>query len=136
MLLHIHSACVRQAIDVLAFEQGRVGAARSNIATGTTGALPPAAAPAAPTNLSASVLSSSQIRLQWTNNSSTRTAISIERCTTPCKNFSEIARVAGSATSVIDSGLASRTSYSYRVRAYNGTGWSPYSSTVTAKTRR
>jgi hypothetical protein len=97
---------------------------------------PPAAVPAAPTNLSASPLSSRRIQLRWTNNSSTQTAVSVESCTAPCTNFSEIARVAGSATSVIDRGLASRTSYSYRVRASNATGWSPYSASVTARTGR
>ena len=44
--------------------------------------------------------------------------------------------LAGSATSVIDRGLASRTSYSYRVRAYNSTAWSPYSGSVTVTTLR
>jgi hypothetical protein len=97
---------------------------------------PPAAVPAAPADLSASPLSSRRIQLRWTNNSSTQTAVSVERCTAPCTNFSEIARVAGNATSVIDRGLASRTSYSYRVRAYNATGWSPYSASVTARTSR
>ncbi|MGB5081903.1 MAG: fibronectin type III domain-containing protein, partial [Burkholderiales bacterium] len=95
-----------------------------------------AAAPAAPTNLGATTLSSSQILLQWTNNSSTQTGISIERCASPCRNFGEIARVAGSAASFTDGGLASRKSYSYRVRAYNDIGWSPYSASVTAKTLR
>jgi hypothetical protein len=97
---------------------------------------PPAAVPAAPTNLSASSLSSRRIQLRWTNSSSTQTGISVERCTAPCTNFIEIARVAGNATSVIDRGLASRTSYSYRVRAYNGTGYSPYSASVTARSTR
>ena len=107
------------------------------MATGTAGTLPPpVAAPAAPANLSASPLSLRRIQLRWTNNSSTQTAISVERCTAPCTNFSEIRRVAGNATSVTDSGLASRTSYTYRVRAFNGTGWSPYSASVTARTTR
>jgi hypothetical protein len=96
----------------------------------------PAAVPAAPTSLSATPLSSRKIQLRWTNNSSTQTGISIQRCTAPCTNFREFARVAGNATSVTDSGLASRTSYSYRVRAYNSAGNSPYSNTVTAKTPR
>jgi hypothetical protein len=108
----------------------------SNVASGTAGTLPPVAAPAAPANLSASPLSSRRIQLRWTNRSSTQAGISIERCTAPCTNFSEVAHVAGNATSVIDRGLASRTSYSYRVRAYNATGWSPYSASVTARTGR
>jgi hypothetical protein len=77
-----------------------------------------------------------RIQLRWTNNSSTQTGISVERCTAPCTNFIEFARLAGNATSVVDRGLASRTSYSYRVRALNDAGWSAYSATVTAKTTR
>ena len=96
-----------------------------------------AVAPAAPVNLVASALSSSRIALQWTNKASSQTLVAIERCAAPCNSrFAEVARVAGSATSFTDSGLASRKSYSYRVRAYNGAGWSPYSASVTAKTSR
>jgi hypothetical protein len=97
---------------------------------------PPVPAPPAPTNLSATALTQRRIQLRWTNNSSAQTAISVERCAAPCTNFIEVARLAGSATSVIDRGLASRTSYSYRVRAYNGGASSPYSASVTATTRR
>jgi hypothetical protein len=93
-------------------------------------------APAAPANLSATALSSSRIGLKWTNKSSSQTQVAIERCAAPCSRFREVARVAGSATTFTDSGLASRTSYSYRVRAYNSAGWSTYSATVTARTLR
>ncbi len=105
--------------------------------TTTTATAPEAAAlPAAPVNLVATAVSSSAIAVQWTNKSSTQTLVAIERCVSPCNRFSEIARVAGSATSFTDSGLAARKSYSYRVRAQNSAGWSPYSATVTAKTLR
>ena len=96
----------------------------------------PAAVPAAPSNLSGTALTLRRIQLRWTNNSSTQTAISVERCLAPCSNFIEFARVAGNATSVVDRGLASRTSYSYRVRATNGTAWSPYSASVTVRAQR
>jgi hypothetical protein len=96
----------------------------------------PVTAPAAPANLSASALSSSRIGLRWTNKSSTQTVVAIERCASPCSRFTEIARVAGTATSFTDSGLAARKSYSYRVRASNAAGWSPYSASVTARTLR
>lgn len=114
-----------------------IGAAVTAGSTTSTASAPdPATAPAAPVNLVATAFSSSQIALQWTNKSSTQTLVAIERCASPCSRFSEIARVAGSATSFTDSGLASRKSYTYRVRAYNAAGWSPYSATATAKTLR
>jgi hypothetical protein len=96
----------------------------------------PITVPAAPVNLSATALSSSGIGLQWTDKSTTQTLVAIERCASPCSRYSEIARVAGSATSFTDSGLAARKSYSYRVRAQNSAGWSPYSTAATAKTLR
>jgi hypothetical protein len=109
-------------------------------ATATTEPAPapapaPVAAPAAPTNLGATALSSSRIRLQWSNNSSAQTVVAIERCAVPCSRFAEIARVAGGATTFTDTGLASRRSYTYRLRASNAAGWSPYSASVTARTR-
>jgi hypothetical protein len=105
------------------------------VAVSTTGTAP-VTAPAAPVNLSATALSSSGIGLLWTDKSPDQTLVAIERCASPCSRFSEIARVAGSATSFTDSGLAARKSYSYRLRAQNSAGWSPYSATVTAKTLR
>jgi len=112
-----------------------VGAAAVSAAA-TSIAYEPVAVPAAPSDLAAKALSSSGIRLAWTNNASTQTVVAIERCAAPCSRFSEIARVAGSATSFSDSGLASRKSYSYRVRAGNASGWSPYTAAVSAKTLR
>jgi hypothetical protein len=97
---------------------------------------PTVTAPAAPANLSATALSSSGIGLRWTNKSSTQDLVAIERCAAPCSRFTEVARVAGTATTFTDSGLASRKSYSYRVRAHNAAGWSPYSASVTARTLR
>jgi hypothetical protein len=119
--------------------QVAVGTAASG---GTTPSAPPPAptdtvtAPAAPANLSATALSSSGIGLRWTNKSTTQTLVAIERCASPCSRYSEIARVAGSATSFTDSGLAARKSYTYRVRASSAAGWSPYSATATARTLR
>jgi titin len=95
-----------------------------------------ATAPAAPVNLAATAFSSSQIALLWTDKSADQTLVAIERCASPCNRFSEIARVAGSATSFTDSGLAARKSYTYRVRASSAAGWSPYSATATARTLR
>jgi len=42
----------------------------------------------------------------------------------------------GTATSVTDTGLARRKTYTYRIRARNVYGESPYSNTATARTNR
>jgi hypothetical protein len=43
--------------------------------------------------------------------------------------------LAGTATSFISTDLAPRKTYTYRLRAQNAAGWSPYSVTVSARTR-
>lgn len=93
--------------------------------------------PAAPTNLTATALSRSSIRMGWTNGSTNQAGIRIERCKgTGCTNFTRTASVEGTATTYIDSGLAANTTYLYRVRAYNSAGDSPYSNIATARTPR
>ena len=44
--------------------------------------------------------------------------------------------VPGTATTFTDSGLATFTTYTYRVRAHNVAGDSPYSNTASARARR
>jgi C1A family cysteine protease/fibronectin type 3 domain-containing protein len=98
------------------------------------GSTPPTP-PAAPSSLTAQAVSTSQIDLTWTDNADDETGFKIERCTgTGCSDFAQIATVGANVTSYSNTGLAAATSYSYRVRAYNGAGDSGYSSTATAVT--
>ena len=100
---------------------------------------PAGAAPAllAPSQLDATPLSSSQIRLRWQDNAGTEEGFRIERCAgLGCTGFTEVAVVGHDVTSYVDGGLARNTTYSYRVRAFNAGGVSAYSNTATAKTRR
>jgi len=97
----------------------------------------PPALPSAPTSLTATALSRSSIRVNWVNSTTNQIEVRIERCTGPgCTNFVQIAAVAGTATTYTDTGLASRTTYTYRVRAHNAAGDSPYSNTASARTKR
>jgi len=94
-----------------------------------------ASVPISPTNLTANVVSSSQIDLSWTDNATNEDGFHIERCMgAGCTTFQEIAAVGPNVTGYGDVGLTAGTSYSYRVTAYNGSGNSPYSSAVTAVT--
>jgi len=86
----------------------------------------------APTNLAATPSGPVQVNLSWTaatETGGTITSYLVERCTgTPC-NF---AQVGSSVTTAFnDTGLATSTSYSYRVRATDGTNFSPYSNVAT-----
>ena len=106
----------------------------TNTATALT-STPPPAPPAAPTSLAAAAVSTSQINLSWTDNATTEDGFRIERCAgAGCTGFAEIATVGANVVSYQNTGLTASTSYSYRVRAYNAGGTSPYSNTATATT--
>src|SRR5262249_52131646 len=72
--------------------------------------------PAAPTNLTATAVSSSQINLTWQDNSSNETGFLIERSTDGV-HWTLVATVGHNVTSYSDTGLSRRTKYYYRVRA-------------------
>ena len=83
--------------------------------------------PAAPTGLSASAFSPSQIQLQWTDNSSDETNFEIERSTTGSGGPFVLRATLGAGTKAYtDTGLTPETGYCYRVRATNGAGPSGY----------
>ncbi len=92
-------------------------------------------APAAPSGLSATSISPSQINLVWTDNSSNETGFKIERKTGSGGTYAQIATVAASVTTYSDTtGLTFGTSYFYRVRATNAGGDSAYSNEASATT--
>jgi hypothetical protein len=105
----------------------------SNVSSATTAA----AVLTAPTNLTATSASGTQINLAWTAATETGGTISqylIERCQgSGCSTFTQVATA--SATAYNDIGLSASTSYSYRVRATDAAGnLGPYSNTAGATT--
>jgi Tol biopolymer transport system component len=91
--------------------------------------------PNAPSNLSADAVSSTQINLSWTDNSSNETGFTIERCQeSGCSNFGPHATVGANATSYNNTSLSPSMRYSYRVAATNSAGASTYSNTASATT--
>lgn len=105
--------------------------AASNIADVTT----PAASnsPAAPTNLDATAVSSTQIQLSWADNSTNETAFRVERCSgASCTGFAAVAQT--TSASFADSGLTAGTLYRYRVVAFNDSGDSAPSNVAEATT--
>ena len=93
--------------------------------------------PTAPTNLTATAVSGSQINLSWTASTDNVgvTGYLIERCQgAGCNNFAQVGTTAG--TTYNDTGLTANTSYSYRVRATDAAGnLSPYSNVASATTQ-
>jgi len=106
----------------------------SNTASAVTPSAP--LPPTAPTNLIAAAISSSQINLTWADNATNESGFYIERCAGEgCSNFAQISTLGANVTSYANTGLAASSSYSYRVRAYNATGYSDYSNTASAVTQ-
>ena len=109
--------------------------AYSNTASATT--LPASSVPSAPSNLSATAESRSQINLSWTDTSGNEDGVKIERCKgSGCTSFVQIATVGAGVTTYPNTGLSANTYYRYRVRAYNTSGNSAYSNTADVKTPR
>jgi len=89
--------------------------------------------PTAPSGLGATAISTTQINLAWTDNSSTETGFRIERKVGPV-SFSTVATTSAGATTYSDTGLTAATTYDYRVYAINPAGDSAASNTASATT--
>jgi hypothetical protein len=94
--------------------------------------------PTAPTNLTATAASASQINLSWTASTDNVgvTGYYIQRCSgSGCTNFAQVASISGTTTTYSDTGLVGSTSYSYRVDATDAAGnLSAFSNTASATT--
>jgi hypothetical protein len=104
----------------------------SNIANATTQACTPP--PAAPSGLTATPFSQTQINLHWTDNSGNEDGFKIERSPNGSSGWVQIGTVGSNVQDYPDSGLTCGTPYWYRVRAYNGGGDSAYSNVANATT--
>jgi subtilisin family serine protease len=96
----------------------------------------PVQGPAAPTNLVVTATGNNYADLAWADNSTNESGFKVERCAgATCTNFAQIGTVAANSTSARNSGLSRRTTYRFRIRAYNATGDSAYSNIATGTTR-
>ena len=87
-----------------------------------------------PTSLTATAVSSSQVNLNWTDNSMSETGYLVERKATSAGNWAQIGSVGMNVQSYTDRyNFRSGTTYYYRVRATNGTIYSGYSNTPHVK---
>lgn len=93
------------------------------------------ACPGAPTNLTTTSNSTTQISLSWNDNSGNETGYKIERSSPGNTSFSQVATIGPNVTSYTNEGLTCSTPYYYRVRAYNGDGNSNYSNESSVSTR-
>lgn len=93
-------------------------------------------APNAPSNLTATTISTTQINLTWTDNSNDESGFKIERKTGSGGTYAQIATVTANTISYQNTSLAAGTTYYYRARAYNDIGNSNYSNEASATTEQ
>jgi len=94
--------------------------------------------PTAPSGLTATAISGTQINLAWTaaTDNVGVAGYRIERCQgASCSSFAETTATTGTGTTYSDTSVVDSTSYSYRVRAFDGaSNLGPYSATASAMT--
>lgn len=89
--------------------------------------------PAAPSGLSATAVSSSQIDLTWSDNADNETGFELER-SSDGNNFSKLADIPANATSYSNTSLPTLTKFWYRILAKNAIGSSGFSNVAEATT--
>ena len=87
-----------------------------------------------PSGLSATAVSANRLDLSWSDNSVSESGYKIERKGGGSNTYSQVAVVGANVVEMADTGLNASSTYHYRVRAYNGTGDSTYSSESSATT--
>jgi hypothetical protein len=92
------------------------------------------AAPAAPGALSADGSIRDRVTLTWLDNSTNETGFIIERSTSATTGFVQVGTVGTNVRTFVDTTVARRTTYYWRVRARNNFGTSNPSNTVTLRT--
>ena len=91
--------------------------------------------PDAPTGLTATAVTSSQITLAWSDVATNEAGYEIERSTTGIGGtYTPLITVPANTTIYANGGLSASTEYCYRVRAVNGSGVSAYAGPMCATT--
>ena len=95
----------------------------------------PVDVPSSPTHLIATAISSSQIDVNWIDNSNNETAFELWRSQGDCSSFVFLTdSIAANVTTYVDTGLSPSTLYCYKVRAKNPIGTSNFSNADDATT--
>lgn len=92
-------------------------------------------APVPPSGLSAEVLSNSQIKLTWQDNSDDETGFKIKRSESISAGYEVVATAASNTETYTDTKLSANTVYYFKVCSYSGLGGSAYTSAVSTRTQ-
>lgn len=91
--------------------------------------------PEAPTNLTATSISTTAIVLAWKDNSTNEKGFKVER-KTGNGSYTMVSTTTANTVSYIDTGLTSNTMYTYRVYSFNSDGNSVTSNELDSKTKK
>ena len=94
----------------------------------------PSGLPAAPSNLRSSSITTSSVILNWNNNATNQQGFYVQRSADGGATWSRVAQTAANTTTFRNTGLTTKTAYQYRVQAFNATGVSGFSNTLTVTT--
>ena len=120
------------AVPTIANGQVFVGTSNALVAYGQFAAA--TSPPAAPTNLTATAVSNSQINLAWQDNANNEAGDYVEQSTDGGNTWTQIATTGVNSASYAVTGLQPGMSYFFRVRAFNVLGDSAYSNAASATT--
>jgi titin len=95
----------------------------------------PGVVPAAPSSLVRTAVTRTSIAIGWVDNATNETGFHVERSTNR-STWTRVATLGANARGYNSTGLKSNTTYYFRVRAYNTTANSAYTTTLMAKTLR
>ena len=90
--------------------------------------------PLAPINLTHSDLTDRSLTLKWTDNSNNEGGFEIECAGPNSTTIIQKTQAGTNATSIAVSGLIGNSTYILKIRAYNTTGYSPYSNSIQVRT--
>jgi hypothetical protein len=93
----------------------------------------PSAPPSAPSNLTTSAAAATIVNLHWSDNSNNESYFTVER-SAGGGAFTQVALPSANINQYTDINLNPATAYTYRLRAVNGAGSSPYSGTSAVTT--
>ncbi|MEN6391195.1 MAG: stalk domain-containing protein [Syntrophomonas sp.] len=105
----------------------RANSAYSNTISAIPGSTSTTTSLGAPTGLTATAVTSSQVNLFWVDNASGETGYNVERSIGSSGSYTLIATLGPNATAFSDTGLTTNSYYTYRVQAHDASVNSAYS---------